>query len=565
MHENTSPARNVERTAGFIPAAEAAGINPAARWRMLRFLFWSLLFGIAYTQPRLYYSNQNQYFLHGLARGGLGFLKDDWLAKTADPTPVFSTLIALTYRYLNESFFYLYYILILGVYFYALLGIYEHLSGGHMTTRTRLGFIVLLVLLHSALVRWASAQFLGVDYPWYFQAGVANQYVLGAGLQPSVFGVFLVLSVAEFLHDRPFLAVTWAVLAAGMHSTYILSAASLTLAYLYLLLRDRRIREALLIGAWALLLVSPILIYVVCTFGPSSPEAFAQAQHLLAHFRIPHHAQMDRWLDGIAWAQIGWILMAMYLVRGNRLFVILSVCFVLGLVLALVQVGTGNDTLALLFPWRVASILVPIATAIVLTRIVQGLAAWLSPTSLWPQRVVQTAGIALLALTAAAGAYITYFDLGYRTNPQELDLLEQILDGRTTGDVFLLPVEVPKLTGASRGAASLNFTPPPERSTQDQNISVDLQQFRLFTGAPIYVDFKSVPYKDVEVLEWHERVLWNHQLYEQRDWNAEQIKRELRRRGITHVVVPADRDVRCDALEPGYSASKYYRLYSVRR
>jgi hypothetical protein len=559
MHENTSPAGSAARTAGFIPA----GINPSARYGPFRFLFWSLLFALAYTQPRLYYSNQNQYFLHGLAQGGLGLLKDDWLANTADPTPLFSTVVALTYRHLQESFFYLYYILILGIYLHALLGIFEHLSGSRATAGTRLGFIALLVLVHSAVLRWSSAQLFGIDYPWYFQAGLANQYILGAGLQPSVFGVLLVVSVCTFLQDRPFLAVTWSSLAAVLHSTYLLSAASLTLAYLYLLVRDQRIRESLFVGLWALLLVSPILVYIFRTFGPSSPEVFAEAQHLLAHFRIPHHAQVDRWLDGIAWAQIGWVVAALYLVRGSRLFIILAVCFVLGLALTLVQLGTGNDTLALLFPWRVSAILVPIATAIMLARIVQRLVAWFSPASVWQQRAMQTTCIALLIFATTGGVLITYFDLGYRTNTQELALLEHIRANKAEGDVYLLPVEIPKLTAGKRGAASLNFTPPPRRSTQKQVISVDLQQFRLFTGAAIYIDFKSIPYKDVEVLQWHQRVLWNHRLYEQRDWNNEQIEGELGRRGITHVVTTTDRAVRCDDLKLIY-ADKYYRLYRVR-
>ncbi len=548
MHENISPVRSTR----FSFRASLAGA-----------VGWSLLFGIVYTQPRLYYSNQNQYFLHGLAQGGLGFLKDDWLANTADPTPLFSALVAVTHRYLHESFFYLYYILILGIYFHAALGIFEHLSGSRATARTRLGFITLFFVLHSALLRWTSAQLLGVDYPWYFQAGVANQYILGAGLQPSVFGVLLVLSVSTFLHDRPFLAVTWSSLAAVMHATYLLSVAFLTLAYLYLLVRDRRIREASFVAVWALLLISPMLVYALRTFAPSSPETFAEAQHLLAHFRIPHHAQVDRWLDGIAWAQIGWVIAAISLVRGSRLCVILSVCFVLGLALTLVQIGTGNDTLALLFPWRVSAILVPIATAIVLTRMVQGLAVWFSVAPLWCARVTQTACLALLTLAVVGGVFITYFGLGYRTNTQELDLLDYIRGNKSEHDVYLLPVEVPKLTTGKRGAASLNFTPPPRRSTQKENISVDLQQFRLFTGAPIYIDFKSIPYKDVDVLQWDQRVMWNHRLYERRDWNDEQIKDELKRRGITHVVAAADRDVRCDALQLVY-ADEYYRLYRVR-
>ncbi|HTU89904.1 MAG TPA: DUF6798 domain-containing protein [Gemmataceae bacterium] len=530
--------------------------------KALLLLFWAMIFGLTYTQPPLYYSNQNQYFLHGLAKGGLGFLNEDWLANTADPTAVFSGLAAFTYRYLHESFFYLYYILILGIYFHALLGIFEHISGGHATARTRLAFIALLVALHSALLRWTSAQLFGVDYPWYFQAGVANQYILGAGLQPSVFGVLLVLSVCAFLHDRPFLAATWSSLAAVMHSTYLLSAASLTLAYLYLLVRDRRIREALFVAGWALLLVSPMLVYILRTFAPSSPQAFAETQHLLAHFRIPHHAQVDRWLDGIAWTQIGWIAAAMCLVRGSRLFVVLSVCFGVGLALTLVQLGTRNDTLALLFPWRASSILMPIATTIILTRIVQCLADRPSSPSLWQIRLLQMACIVPIALAAGGGVFITYFGLGYRTNTEELPLLEHIRGSKTEGNVYLLPVEVPKLSEGKRGATSLNFTPPPQRSSQKQNISVDLQQFRLFTGVPIYIDFKSIPYKDDEVLQWHQRVLWNRQLYEQRDWKDGRIKDELRRRGITHVVTAADRDVRCDFLRLIYT-DEYYRLYRV--
>jgi hypothetical protein len=561
MDENTSPTSN--SASRRVDTGNTTGIKPAARYGLFHFLFWSLLFGLAYTQPPLYYSNQNQYFLHGLAQGGRGFLSEDWLANTADPTPIFSALIALTYRYLHESIFYIYYVLILGIYFHSLLGIFEYLSGVRTTTRTRLVFVAFLVLLHSALLRWTSAQLFGVDYPWYFQAGVANQYILGAGLQPSVFGVLFVLSVCTFLHDRPLLAVTWSSLGAVIHATYLLSAASLTLAYLYLLLREKRIREALFVGTWALLLVSPVLVYVLRTFSPSSPEMFAEAQYLLAHFRIPHHAQVDRWLDGIAWAQIGWIPAAMCLVRDRRLLVVLVVCFILGVALTLLQVCTRNDTLALLFPWRVSSILVPIATTVFLTRIIQRFAVWLSPSSVRQQRTLLAACIVLLTLSVARGILITHFGLGYRTDSQELALLEYIRGGKAEGDVYLLPVELPDLSAGKRGAASQNFTPPPRRSKQKQNISVDLQQFRLFTGAAIYIDFKSIPYKDVEVLEWYERLLWNHQLYKQRDWSDEQIKDELRRRGITHVVTTTDRDVRCDVLQLVY-ADENYRLYRLR-
>jgi hypothetical protein len=61
------------------------------------------------------------------------------------------------------------------------------------------------------------------DYLWYFQAGLAGQYVLGPIFHPSIFGVLLLLSIYPSVQDRP--------LAAVCHATYLLAAAILTIAY----------------------------------------------------------------------------------------------------------------------------------------------------------------------------------------------------------------------------------------------------------------------------------------------------------------------------------------------
>ena len=50
--------------------------------RTLIFLFWSICFGIAFTQWPLYSENQNTKFLQGLATAGMGYLSNDWLANT---------------------------------------------------------------------------------------------------------------------------------------------------------------------------------------------------------------------------------------------------------------------------------------------------------------------------------------------------------------------------------------------------------------------------------------------------------------------------------------------------
>src|SRR5262245_20778371 len=101
--------------------------SPMVRlWKeALSFLFWAILFGLAYTQAPLYYSNQNQYFVDGLAQAGRGHLQDDWLAKTAGPTPLFSSLVNVTCRVGDEGIFYLIQLLMLGVYFCSMLRIFE--------------------------------------------------------------------------------------------------------------------------------------------------------------------------------------------------------------------------------------------------------------------------------------------------------------------------------------------------------------------------------------------------------------------------------------------------------
>src|SRR5207237_9961378 len=82
--------------------------NAELSWRRsaLLFLIVTPLFAVAYAEAPLYYSNQNQYFLHGLADAGYGSLDQDWLANTHDPTPVFSGLVARTVRFMHPWGFY---------------------------------------------------------------------------------------------------------------------------------------------------------------------------------------------------------------------------------------------------------------------------------------------------------------------------------------------------------------------------------------------------------------------------------------------------------------------------
>src|SRR5262245_51882099 len=168
----------------------------------LEAIFLAVLFAIAYTQSPLFYSNQNQYLLHGLAAGGHGHLANDWLAGTRDPTPIFSALVAAGYRHLGLWCIQAVYFLILVGYFLSVRWLVQSLSGLPDTRTFRLTFAALFTSAHAAILRVASVELTGVDYPWYLQCGVANQYILGPGLQPSVFGTLLVAALAAFANGR---------------------------------------------------------------------------------------------------------------------------------------------------------------------------------------------------------------------------------------------------------------------------------------------------------------------------------------------------------------------------
>lgn len=525
--------------------------------RCALFLAGALVFALAYTQAPLYYSNQNQYFLHGLAAAEVGQLPEDWLANTLDPTPVFSALVAWTVRLTHPWAFHLYYALLQGAYAAALVGLFAAVVGSDLARNRWPVFVALLVLVHAAVVRWCSYRWLGLDCPWYFQAGLAGQYALGAMFQPSTFGTLLVVSACLFVRGHIWLAVVVAALSATIHTTYLLHAGFLTAAYLSSLLYERRPGQALWAGSLALFLVLPVTIYAVTTFRPGEAEAFAAAQDVLVNFRIPHHCRPDLWLDVVAGLQIAWMVLAMILARPARLFFVLFIPFVLGLLLTGAQLASGSNTLALLFPWRISVVLVPMASGVILSRLAA--IPWLP---LEGAKIKAMAALLVIGL-AAAGVWLSAARMGFRTSDDELPLFEFVRHNQAPGQLYFLPVNVPNLAAATRGSFSSDFKPLPEKKRDPRLIPIDLQRFRLHAGMPIFVDFKSIPYKDAEVLAWRRRIDLAQKVQDQ--LNKGQLEGaidRLRSLRVTHLVRQQGQELSTPSLRPVFAGGGYlvYRL-----
>jgi len=69
-------------------------------------------------------------------------------------------------------------------------------------------------------------------------------------------------------------------------------------------------------------------------------------------------------------------------------------------------------------------------------------------------------------------------------------------------------------------------------------IPVKMQDFRLETGAPAYIEFKSIPYRDTDVLEWRRRIRQADRFYDQ--GNCTILEQLSGQEGVSHVVLPAE-------------------------
>ena len=510
------------------------------------FAFWTLIFALAYTQAPLYTSNQNQYFLHGLADAGLGYLKQDWLANTLDPTPVFSLLAYLTYRYLRvEELFYGYYALQMGIYLYSLVGIVASVYDIHRSRARYLIYLALLLTAHSAALRFTLSRILGANWSYILEDGVADQRLLGSVFEPSTFSVLLVLSIYMFLRHRPYPAILCATLAATFHPTYLFSAAVLTLAYGWITLSENwswespdagrglrlsnSVSKAMMLGMTALISVSPILLYVYTNFANTPPETASQARQILVHFRIPHHALVSWWFDATAVVKILLVCVALFLVRKNRLFYILLVCFLAAAGLTVLQAALKSDALALIFPWRLSIFLVPLSTALIIAALVSGLTDRYRLLALRYENYLASAALTLILLVVVVGSVRFALDIARKANGEERPLQNYVAAHNYSGETYLTPVK--------------------------------MQDFRLATGSPVVVDFKSIPYRDVDVLEWYRRFQLADRFYNQT--GCDLLPELTGEYGVTHVVLENEQfGAVCPQLQEIYRDANY-GLYTM--
>jgi hypothetical protein len=175
----------------------------------------------------------------------------------------------------------------------------------------------------------------------------------------------------------------------------------------------------------------------------------------------------------------------------------------IAVLLTIYQVLTVNNVLALLFPWRISTWLVPLSISMSAGWFVHRLTdrLQLERFSRW---VVAVSLITALVF-AAAGMVKFWISWQEKNFAADRPMMAYVEANKQPGEVYLTPIK--------------------------------MQDFRLETGAPVYVDFKSIPYKDSEVLEWYRRVQLAEEFYTHGGCGTLAF---LAAEGVTHLVAPAD-------------------------
>lgn len=505
---------------GLVCTPEVLAVDTKSGANHLSIIEWcsnALLFTLVYSIIPFYTGTQNTYFLHGLVQAGYGFLEYDWLAKTTDSKPAFSFLVEAVYKLTDVYGFYVLYVLLLGIYINSIIHIINYATHYFFRTNAfyRLSLFAVLLILHAGVLYDFFSK-LGIQIEQIFPEGLAQQTVIDHYFQSQTFGVFLLLSIVFFLKKQYYHSVVAACFAALIHISYLIPAALITLTCMgFIFFREKNVLKALKVGLTGLLLVSPILFYTIDTLMPLSD----QAKDILYIYRIRHHADPHFWSLSRTALKIVFMLLAFVILKDERpLFILYGVLLTFSLVFTLIQIVTGSKDIALTFPWRVSVILFPLAVGLISAQLLRLLLSFLKKKAM-NVKATKVGLYVLIGLLAGGGCVISAEKFNKRrkfdTSMQEI-------------------------------ISQMNL---PQHKNFSILIPTKLEDFRLSTGLPVYVDYKSHPYQSDELEEWYERVQMNERFYNHQ-MNEGEIANFFKKHHIFYILTYA---------ENGLPESRYYK------
>jgi hypothetical protein len=233
--------------------------------------------------------------------------------------------------------------------------------------------------------------------------------------------------------------------------------------------------------------------YTIIKFEPSTEEAGKIASYILAREKIPFHAVPSQWITSLDIIKVIMVIIAAYVSwpKSQRLSLVLITSLFLAIISTAIFSWLDNDFLLLLFPWRVSAVLAPISLIIIIATLANSVPDRWRNIVLAHRRalfvcVMLLAGtIQIMKIVCGYPGFIPRYWMEYVISNDAFD--EKVEDRRQRMQVT-------------------NWAKSHDASTDIFLIPLNFEQFRIKSGRPIFVDWKSHPFKDIEVIEWKRRI-----------------------------------------------------------
>ena len=442
---------------------------------------------------------------------------------------LFSEIIKLTYLYLDKIFFYIYFFILLSVYIISL----TFLCAKFTNIRSNINiliFFLLVTLLYSPISTYLSVLFFSEYIQGYlFYSGAADTYLLGKVFQPSLFGVLFITSIYFFLVGRWIVASLCIGIVCNIHSTFLLTGASLTIAYMAIFyFKEKNFYKSLTIGTFNLILVSPILISLL--FAITSQIETAEAYNIQINLRAPHHHLITHWFGYDDIARLIVIFLALIVTYRSNLFIILVVPFFVCIFLTLIQFFSNSEFLAMLMPWRITAILLPLSFFLLLVKVLELILNRYFQRQLFKKIfcLILLVGVlfsTFLGIKNFNKSYHNYYSKNYS------EMMKYISNNKDSQDIYFIPT--------------------------------NLNEFRLRTGSPIFIDFQLSPQLSGDKMEWYRRINKSKEINSAINENdCLSLTKLIEAKEFTHIVFFNQQDIKCKFLELEY-ADDYFKVVEI--
>ena len=461
----------------------------------LIYIFLSLIFVLTIQIFDPFRGNA-AHLIHSIKYFDTNKLENDWIANQAHHLPVFVKFNYFLIKFFSSKIIYFMHGVLL-----ALCALYLFLISKNLFPKletrnlTIIWFAFFIILFHENS----------------FFSGVAGQSVIDIGYQPASFGILFFIGIYYFLIKKYFLCILLVCLGASFHPTYVLHSGFLVLGVLSYLILSKNYQNFFKTLIIYSILILPITLFIIINFLTIDKNLIALGQEILLD-RIPHHADIRYWLSYKDLFFFVTYIYALYIVRNKQFFIFFLIFGTCPILLSLIQYFLDVNSIALAFPWRSSVFITPISSVIIFS-------SWIEKIKLDTHKL-KIISFSLLLLTSTFFFIKSHFikDLNGEFT-KKLILSKKIKNNFDSIERILIPT--------------------------------NLDYIRMYTGLPIFINWKHHAFRFDQLIEWRQRMDLADEFYSNTNKETQLLKlKEIQKiENISHILISKNKlKIECDDL-----------------